>query len=334
MSSVRDTAIAPAPAKPAPTGEVGRDVGVVQALAVGPRELTVRVREPGRTRARDRRWRRGRSRSSWAACRSVPSGSGTHPVSVAGGCPGARSGCPRQLGATRAEKPVYVGCVQVRPESVENWTPGHADARRERTRPVVPGVARLHVDVVVGARSQDVGFTGFTARPGSFCLFCENNASLLPTVTSVDPPGVSGMAPASTGNKMVIDAAAAAPTKRRGTHGTPHTSLDRDARHGTSQSTTGLADDSRGAASHVSKDVHPDPLGHYPSRAPACGRWCPNNPAENASLDRSRSPDWSPSESVARPLGVVELLGRQAERPPWHGLGMVAEEPMQRLWVS
>ena len=39
--------------------------------------------------------------------------------------------------------------------------------------------------------------TGFTASPGSFCLFWEKIASLLPTVTSVDPPGVTGAAAAA-----------------------------------------------------------------------------------------------------------------------------------------
>ena len=42
--------------------------------------------------------------------------------------------------------------------------------------------------------SAMAGLIGFTAKPGSFCLFCEKSWSLLPTVTSVDPPGVIGAA--------------------------------------------------------------------------------------------------------------------------------------------
>ena len=52
------------------------------------------------------------------------------------------------------------------------------------------------------------GLTGFTARPGSFCLFWENSESLLPTVTSVDPPGVIGAAWASAGRSSAANAAA------------------------------------------------------------------------------------------------------------------------------
>src|SRR5215203_1846421 len=60
-----------------------------------------------------------------------------------------------------------------------------------------------------------LGCTGLTASPGSFCLFCENSASLLPTVTSVEPPGVSGAAPASTDRRrIVMNAAAVAPARR------------------------------------------------------------------------------------------------------------------------
>jgi hypothetical protein len=39
-------------------------------------------------------------------------------------------------------------------------------------------------------------------------LFWENNESLLPTVTSVDPPGVTGAAWASAGRSSAADAAA------------------------------------------------------------------------------------------------------------------------------
>jgi hypothetical protein len=39
-------------------------------------------------------------------------------------------------------------------------------------------------------------------------LFCENSWSLLPTVTSVDPPGVIGAARASVGRSNAADAAA------------------------------------------------------------------------------------------------------------------------------
>jgi len=49
---------------------------------------------------------------------------------------------------------------------------------------------------------------GFTAKPGSFCLFCEKSWSLLPTVTSVDPPGVIGAAWASAGRSSAANAAA------------------------------------------------------------------------------------------------------------------------------
>jgi hypothetical protein len=59
------------------------------------------------------------------------------------------------------------------------------------------------------------GFAGLTARPGSFCLFCENKASLLPTVTSVEPPGVTGAALASEGNRTAMVTADAIPTRRR-----------------------------------------------------------------------------------------------------------------------
>ena len=55
-------------------------------------------------------------------------------------------------------------------------------------------------------------WTGLTASPGSFCLFWENRLSLLPTVTSVDPPGVIGAALASPGamNTVAIAAVTAA----------------------------------------------------------------------------------------------------------------------------
>jgi hypothetical protein len=52
------------------------------------------------------------------------------------------------------------------------------------------------------------GLIGFTAKPGSFCLFCDNSWSLLPTVTSVDPPGVIGAAWASAGRSSAANAAA------------------------------------------------------------------------------------------------------------------------------
>src|SRR5215207_11178957 len=91
---------------------------------------------------------------------------------------------------------MYSGCVQVRPLSVENWTP-------ERPTPGVNGHVRsspaLHASMsmlsLAPAAMIDV-LTGLTASPGSFCLFCENRLSLLPTVTSVEPPGVSGAADA------------------------------------------------------------------------------------------------------------------------------------------
>src|SRR5919106_6026569 len=60
------------------------------------------------------------------------------------------------------------------------------------------------------------GLTGLTARPGSFCLFCENRLSLLPTVTSVDPPGVSGTARTERGSMRVTSAAAVALARRVG----------------------------------------------------------------------------------------------------------------------
>ncbi len=135
-------------------------------------------------------------------------------MSVAGGWPGAGSGCPRQLGVTRAEKPVYVGWVQVRPESVENWTP-------DTPTPGVNGHVRsspaLHASMSMlslAPAARMFGCTGLTARPGSFCLFCENSASLLPTVTSVEPPGVTGTAPAKAGSKTVIAATIASAAKR------------------------------------------------------------------------------------------------------------------------
>src|SRR5918995_3046588 len=58
------------------------------------------------------------------------------------------------------------------------------------------------------------GLTGLTARPGSFCLFCENRVSTLPTVTSVEPPGVSGAASVAHGTSNVSIAAAAAVANR------------------------------------------------------------------------------------------------------------------------
>src|SRR5262245_38589568 len=59
------------------------------------------------------------------------------------------------------------------------------------------------------------GWAGSTATPGSFCLFCENRLSLLPTVTSVEPPGVIGTAPADTvGTSSAVAAASATPARR------------------------------------------------------------------------------------------------------------------------
>ncbi len=56
--------------------------------------------------------------------------------------------------------------------------------------------------------------TGWTASPGSFCLFCENGESLLPTVTSVDPPGVTGTATADPASRTIEpNAAAMAPAR-------------------------------------------------------------------------------------------------------------------------
>jgi hypothetical protein len=54
-------------------------------------------------------------------------------------------------------------------------------------------------------------------------LFCENKLSLLPTVTSVEPPGVIGTAPAGTvGTRIVMAAAAAAIASRLVRMNTPH----------------------------------------------------------------------------------------------------------------
>src|SRR5687768_3702065 len=132
-----------------------------------------------------------------------PVGSGTQPVSVAGGTPGERSGWPRQLAVTRADSPVYVGCVQVRPESVENWTPETPTPGvngQVRSSPALQA-SRSMLSLAPAARID--GFTGLTARPGSFCLFWEKSVSLLPTVTSVEPPGVSGAAVANPWTRTV-----------------------------------------------------------------------------------------------------------------------------------
>ena len=109
---------------------------------------------------------------------------------------------------TRAEKPVYVGWVHVRPASVENWMP-------DKPTPGVNGQVRsspaLHASrsmLSFAPAARIAGFTGFTARPGSFCLFWENSESLLPTVTSVDPPGVIGAAWARVGSISAAKAAA------------------------------------------------------------------------------------------------------------------------------
>ena len=102
---------------------------------------------------------------------------------------------------------MYVGCVQVRPESVENWTP-------ETPTPGVNGQVRsspaLHASMSMlslAPAARIDGLTGLTASPGSFCLFCEKSESLLPTVTSVEPPGVSGAAVANPWTRTVASAA-------------------------------------------------------------------------------------------------------------------------------
>src|SRR6185436_15057216 len=59
------------------------------------------------------------------------------------------------------------------------------------------------------------GLTGFRASPGSFCLFCEKRLSLLPTVTSVEPPGVTGAAYAGPASMARTGSSAAIATARR-----------------------------------------------------------------------------------------------------------------------
>src|SRR5439155_27039897 len=134
----------PAEALGPPAAEVGCEVRVIQPFAVGPREATVGVGlRPERQRGvavrrqallvvvrhgLDRSYRRGARRIR------VP-----HDA-LASACGEARV---RGLGpgGTGVEGEVHTG---------------GADARGERTRRVVAGVARLEVDVVVGAGGEDV----------------------------------------------------------------------------------------------------------------------------------------------------------------------------------
>ena len=58
--------------------------------------------------------------------------------------------------------------------------PRDADPGREGTRRRVTGVARLHVNVVVGSGTTTDGVCASTATAGSFCLFCEKGFSGCP----------------------------------------------------------------------------------------------------------------------------------------------------------
>ena len=176
-SSVCDTAIASAPLNGAVPGTRRGQVRVVQARAVRP--------------TRSRRCRRTAGPKATAG-----SPSETRPcVGVVGqraDRPGRRR---RTAGRCRRRAPRQLRALQAR---VGRLRPG---ARRSRTRsrcpdtptPSVngqslsaPGVAGLHVDVVVGARRPATfGCVGSMATAGSFCLFCENGLAGLPMLTRV-----------------------------------------------------------------------------------------------------------------------------------------------------
>ena len=170
MSSVRDTAMAPrrrrSPAGPGSWSRCSRSTGAGRS----PTRTRRPRRAPGRTPAPDHRWRPGRSRSSSAACRSGRPGPARSRCRSRGGCPGARSGWPRQLGC-RPGREAGVGRLRPGPPGVgRELDAGDADARRERAGAVVAGVARLHVDVVVGARGQDVRLHRVDRQPGLVLL--------------------------------------------------------------------------------------------------------------------------------------------------------------------
>jgi hypothetical protein len=138
------------PVEPLPAREVGGQVRVVQARPVAPREAAVPEHRTERHR--------------WIAA-------GHHTgLEVAGQrADRADARCARRVAvawcadaAARAE--AGVGGLDPRAAAVERERDArHSDALRERTGVVGAGVARLHVDVVVGSRRQH----GRTSSQGS-----------------------------------------------------------------------------------------------------------------------------------------------------------------------
>jgi hypothetical protein len=70
-------------------------------------------------------------------------------------------------------------------------------------------------------------WTGSTATAGSFCLFCENGASGLPTVTSVSPAAHAGATVAAT---IAASARQTSPARMNGLMGHHLPFVDRPAR--------------------------------------------------------------------------------------------------------
>src|SRR5260370_4326738 len=118
---------------------------------------------------------------------------------------------PRQ---SRALHPVYVGCVHDRPPSNEKYTP---DSPTPGVNGHVVGSPALHVSssmLSLAPATTTDGSCASIATAGSFCLFCENGVTGLPTVTSVPVSGGSATgaaapvpAPATTRNNAAPAAA-------------------------------------------------------------------------------------------------------------------------------
>src|SRR5438093_7256986 len=85
----------------------------------------------------------------------------------------------------RADSPVYVGWVQVVPESKEKYTP---DVPTSGVNGHVLSSPALHASrsmLSFAPAARIVGLFASIATAGSFCLFCENGLVGLPTLTRV-----------------------------------------------------------------------------------------------------------------------------------------------------
>src|SRR5689334_12899702 len=74
----------------------------------------------------------------------------------------------------RADQPVYVGCVQVCPESSEKYTPDTPTPGVKGHVVSLPALQASMSMLSFAPATNTVGWVMSTASAGSFCLFCAN----------------------------------------------------------------------------------------------------------------------------------------------------------------